>query len=534
MKFSVTLLSIFAILLCPINMEAKKRAKKALVPQMINFPSTNINDLRISEGDVVLRGSISIPTVDNELKEEIAAGLKKLSDQLNGIGPSVQVRDPMTQKTDVFAITFNDDCTFNTKIHIPHPMFVLLHPLGELYMCPGDTVDFVLDGTKNTREEVFIIGGTGLSGEINRVITSVDKAYCNNYSSYDIKDAKQIDSLMAWRNVQIGRMDSMVAKINRGLPELKGCSPLASDIVLTHILAWHLQMITSPYFMAPRDISSDQALWRNYFDFLSPREKYLLDNPLLMVSADALLFNRIEYTALRPLTPKKMSIMSHGKKTFVYEDSLQSLHMALAKGLQRINDGLHLSNNFTSQLCMIRDIFSSFKSGFFDNDEIKAEAIASVAPYITNQELLRLAILGYHDYIKEAQQSSIDNKPASKGDSIFQCIIEPYKGNVLYVDFWNMSCGPCRAGMLDMRDEVEANKDKPVKYLYVTDDTEEHCRSFLEPNNIKGEHIFISRSEWAYLQEKFNFSSIPFVVHVDRQGRIRKDPNISVKQLLAE
>lgn len=56
----------------------------------------------------------------------------------------------------------------------------------------------------------------------------------------------------------------------------------------------------------------------------------------------------------------------------------------------------------------------------------------------------------------------------TKGDSIFQRIIEPYKGNVLYVDFWEMSCGPCRAGMLAMRDEVKANKDKPVKYLYVT------------------------------------------------------------------
>ena len=88
--------------------------------------------------------------------------------------------------------------------------------------------------------------------------------------------------------------------------------------------------------------------------------------------------------------------------------------------------------------------------------------------------------------------------------------------------------------MLDMRDEVEANKDKPVKYLYITYDTEEHCRSFLEPNNIKGEHIFISRSEWAHLQEKFNFSGIPFVVHVDRQGKIRREPNINVKELLAE
>ncbi|WP_158249602.1 thioredoxin-like domain-containing protein [Prevotella sp. MGM1] len=515
-------------------MEAKKKAKKTVVPQMINFPSTDINNLRISGGDVMLRGSISMPTVGNELKEQ-AAGLKKLSSLLNSIGPRVEVIDPITKKTDVFAITFNDDCTFNTKIHIPHPMFVALLPFCNLYMCPGDTVDFVLDGMIKTNKKGFNIGGTGLSGEINRVITSVDKAYCNNYSSYDIKDAKQIDSLMTWRNVQIGRMDSMVAKINRGLPELKGCSPLASDIVLTHILAWHLQMIASPYFIVLRDISSDQALWRNYFDFLSPREKYLLDNPLLMVSADMFFFNRLEYTAFRPLTQKKMSIMSHRKKTFVFGDSLQSLHTAIAKGLQQINDELHLSSNdFTSQVCMIRDVFSSFQCGIFDNEEIKAEAIASVAPYITNQELLRLAILGYHDYIKEDQQSCIDNKPASKGDSLFQRIIEPYKGNVLYVDFWSMSCGPCRAGMLDMRDEVEANKDKPVKYLYITYDTEEHCRSFLEPNNIKGEHIFISRSEWAHLQEKFNFSGIPFVVHVDRQGKIRREPNINVKELLAE
>ena len=39
---------------------------------------------------------------------------------------------------------------------------------------------------------------------------------------------------------------------------------------------------------------------------------------------------------------------------------------------------------------------------------------------------------------------------------------------------------------------------KPVKYLYITDDTPEHCKSFLEPNNIKGEHIHITRSEWGY------------------------------------
>lgn len=35
------------------------------------------------------------------------------------------MKDTITQNTDVFAITFNDDCTVNMKIHIPHPMFML-------------------------------------------------------------------------------------------------------------------------------------------------------------------------------------------------------------------------------------------------------------------------------------------------------------------------------------------------------------------------------------------------------------------------
>ena len=83
-----------------------------------------------------------------------------------------------------------------------------------------------------------------------------------------------------------------------------------------------------------------------------------------------------------------------------------------------------------------------------------------------------------------------------------------------------------------MRDEVEANKDKPVKYLYVTDDSPEACKSFLEPNNIKGEHIFISRSEWGYLQEKFQFTGIPFVVRVDKKGNVRE--NATIEDLLNE
>ena len=158
--------------------------------------------------------------------------------------------------------------------------------------------------------------------------------------------------------------------------------------------------------------------------------------------------------------------------------------------------------------------------------------MAAAMTVISHPELIRQGILTFRNYVKENEIKVTEDKTLTKGDSIFQRIIEPYKGNVLYVDFWEMSCGPCRAGMLHMRDEVEANKDKPVKYLYITDDTPEHCKSFLEPNNIKGEHIHITRSEWGYLQEKFQFTGIPFVVLFDKKGKQREDA--TVEQLLEE
>ena len=165
------------------------------------------------------------------------------------------------------------------------------------------------------------------------------------------------------------------------------------------------------------------------------------------------------------------------------------------------------------------------------NDFIADEA-AKIFSVISHPEIMRQAVIAYNEHIKEYEMKVVEEKPMTKADSIFQRIIEPYKGNVLYIDVWEMSCGPCRSLMLSMRDEVEVNKDKPVKYLYITDDSEEKCRPFLEPNNIKGEHIHISHAEWGYLQEKFQFSGIPYHFILDKNGKQRD--GVTIEELLKE
>ena len=499
---------ILALLLAPLSLEAKKKVKEPEVPQMMNYPSAEIDKNLLHGGDVVIQGRLVIP--------EEAQGEKIPQDVLDKINGrfTVIMRNYLVNKEKTSVIEFKPDGTFSMNLHVPYPMMVLLYPLSDVYACPGDTVDVTIDTTKPTREEGLIIGGTGISGEVSKLTYKIGMTFFPPQRGLNIQNP---DSLIKWKDEQVEKLDDLVRQMNSGLPELEGCSPMASDILRTYILWRRLYNICNEYdmFVDGNDSIDREAFWQQYFSFVTPREKYLLDNPLLMIAGDDFFFNRMEFTLMRPFDPHFMST-----------------HDIWEKNKELLQDKLHLSpTNFSWQVCRLRDIFTVLKWYKTDFDSA-AEDVAQALPSITHPELIRLAVLTYRDYVKENEIKVVEDKPMTKGDSIFQRIIEPYKGNVLYVDFWEMSCGPCRATMLHMRDQVEAHKDKPIKYLYITDDTPEQCKSFLEPNNIKGEHIYISRSEWGYLQEKFQFTGIPFVVLFDKQGKQRKD--VTVEQLLNE
>lgn len=57
-------------------------------------------------------------------------------------------------------------------------MQVLVYPLGTVYACPGDTVNVTIDMTKRTKEEGLKFDGTGLGGEVTRLLQVIDEKYC--------------------------------------------------------------------------------------------------------------------------------------------------------------------------------------------------------------------------------------------------------------------------------------------------------------------------------------------------------------------
>ena len=528
------LIILLAMLIAPICMEAKKKAKKEEVPQLQNYPSATLSEYRLHGGNVVVQGRFVLP--------EEAKGLKipqEVLDQINGRFTLI-MRNYIVGKEKISAIEFKNDGTFSMNVYVPYPMQVLIYPLGTAYACPGDTINITIDSTKRTKEEGLKLDGTGLSGKVTRLWQQIDDKYCKTDWSNKVYE-KGPDSLIIWKDEQVAQLDELVRQINSGLPELAGCSPLVSDILRTHIVASRLQYICDYYMRGEGLLRKDstfnrEAYWQQYFSFVAPRASYLTDNPLLMIAGDEFLFNRIEYQIFHPLHGRVLDYIPFEYDPKIAEKIAQEKHVYAREfkinAMNELQEKLHLSStDFSAQVCMLRDFFS-ISEWHKDQHDVVADDFAATMAVVSHPDLIRQGILIYRDFIKENEIKVVENKPLTKGDSIFQRIIEPYKGNVLFVDFWEMSCGPCRGKMLSMRDEVEANKDKPVKYLYITDDTPEHCKSFLEPNNIKGEHIHITRAEWGYLQEKFQFTAIPFVVIFDKQGKRRE--NTTVKQLLNE
>ena len=56
----IILTIILAMLLAPLSMEAKKKVKEPVVPQLINYPSAEINEYRLHGGNVVFNPTLTL------------------------------------------------------------------------------------------------------------------------------------------------------------------------------------------------------------------------------------------------------------------------------------------------------------------------------------------------------------------------------------------------------------------------------------------------------------------------------------------
>ena len=134
----------------------------------------------------------------------------------------------------------------------------------------------------------------------------------------------------------------------------------------------------------------------------------------------------------------------------------------------------------------------------------------------------------------------VNETPDTKGDKLFDAIMQKYKGKVVFVDFWATWCSPCRSGIERMKPLKEELKDSDIAFVYITNPTSPSDTWNMMIPDIKGEHYRVAQDEWNYFASKFNISGIPHYLLVDRDGTVVKDKlyfassNRELKSLLEE
>ena len=102
-------------------------------------------------------------------------------------------------------------------------------------------------------------------------------------------------------------------------------------------------------------------------------------------------------------------------------------------------------------------------------EELNPKTFSLLQGYINSQKT-RFASVAEEQItaLAEIQMDSL-----ADGKDIFQKLIAPYRGRVIYIDVWGTWCGPCREEMAYLPELHEALKELPVTYMYLANNSPE-------------------------------------------------------------
>lgn len=273
----------------------------------------------------------------------------------------------------------------------------------------------------------------------------------------------------------------------------------------------------------------DSAEWKKYLDYetYAPMRRIDYDNPLLFASSSYFfLQNRVQYA--KPVREDLYKgILSEGGGMEVnfenYSKKLTNNLAALRKFMGADRE------NLTAQMCVYKEMAQEFDT--WRNTDDLLDSLFPLYLDALKNPYIRQKAEQFRDR-RLAQTDLATPLPDVPDAKLIRNLNAKFPGRFLIIDFWGMTCGPCRAAIQASKElRARVAKRDDVKLIFIagerTAEGSEAYHNYVNEWLADEETVCLTNRDFDRLRELFQFNSIPHYETITPDGRrVREDLSI--------